>query len=280
MQSNKNIKGRAIFSRDEDIRQKSLKLYMYLVSHANLRDAPSKYSENVRIFQQRNIVLSKIKNILNMDERTIKKYWEDLEMSGLIRFCPYGWKEDKNATFNERWKIRNKHKDTYYEIPVLPNMQFRKIPKQTIVELNEQYCVKELTLKVYMTLVNFQESCIYNGQTYKRFTYQDLRDMLGYVSESTLNKKLEGALNELSGLNLIEIEKGIFTNTYGLKIPVFVLNQVNFYIDFNIKNYKTGEENVVSEEQIEEVRGETQKDEGLLKEGKYSELPKDLEISS
>ena len=51
MQSNKNIKGRAIFSKQEDIKEKSLKLYMYLVSHANLRNEPNKFGDNVRIFQ-------------------------------------------------------------------------------------------------------------------------------------------------------------------------------------------------------------------------------------
>lgn len=271
MQSNKNIKGRAIFSQQEDIKEKSLKLYMYLVAHANLRNAPNKFGDNVRIFQQRDIVLTKIKKILNMDERTIKKYWEELEKSDLIRFCPHGWKEvffdeKKNpVSFNDRWKIRNKHKETYYEIPVLEGMLFRKIPKQTIVQLNEYYCVKELTLKVYMTLVNYQEDCITNGYTYKRFTYQDLRDMLGYAQENAINKKLEGALNELIGFNLISLEKGDFVNEYGLKIPVFILNQVNFYIDFEIMNFETANENVVSAEQIMRVKNKTEEDEKELK---------------
>ena len=278
MQSNKNIKGRAIFSKQEDIKEKSLKLYMYLVSHANLRNEPNKFGDNVRIFQQRDIVLTKVKKILNMDERTIKKYWEQLEKDNLIKFCPRGWREDKyiekvnnkgeiyyeEVSFNDRWKIRNKHKETYYEIPILNNQLFRKIPKQTIIQLNEEYCVKELVLKVYMTLVNYQEDCIVNGYSYKKFTYLDLRDMLGYAQENSINKKLEGALNELSGLNLINIEKGEFTNEYGLKIPVFVLNQVNFYIDFDIMNFETANENVVSKEQIDRVKKETEKDEKLL----------------
>ena len=273
MQSNKNIKGRAIFSKQEDIKEKSLKLYMYLVSHANLRNAPDKFGDNVRIFQQRDIVLTKVKKILNMDERTIKKYWEQLEQDGLIRFCPHGWREEKwreevengkikqvEISFNDRWKNRNKHKDTYYEIPILKNQLFRKIPKQTMIQLNEEYCVKELVLKVYMTLVNYQEDCIVNGLNYKRFTYLDLRDMLGYTQENSTNKKLEGALNELSSLNLINIEKGEYTNEYGLKIPVFILNQVNFYIDFEIMNFETANENVVSKEQIIRVKEQTEKD--------------------
>lgn len=266
MQSNKNVKGRAIFGKQEDIKEKSLKLYMYLVNHANLRNEPNEFGDNVRIFQQRDIVLTHIKKILNMDERTLKKYWEQLEESGLIEFTPRDWGEKlidgagEPISFNERWKIRNKHKETYYEIPVKKGMLFRKIPKQTIQQLNEEYCVSELVLKVYMTLVNFQEDCVVNNYNYKRFTYQDLRDMLGYVSDAKTNKKLEGALNELIGFGLIDLKQGEAINDYGLKIPVFVLNQVNFYVDFAIMDYQTAEENVVSKEQIERVKQETEKD--------------------
>lgn len=267
MQSNKNIKGRAIFSKQEDIKEKSLKLYMYLVNHANLRNEPNEFGDNVRIFQQRDIVLTHIKKILNMDERTLKKYWEQLEESGLIKFTPRDWREKlidaagAPVPFNDRWKIRNKHKETYYEIPVKKGLLYRKIPKQTIHTLNEEYCVSELVLKVYMTLVNFQEDCMVNGYKYKRFTYQDLRDMLGYVSDAKTNKKLEGALNELIGFGLIDLKQGEAINDYGLKIPVFVLNQVNFYVNFEIMDYQTAEENVVEPEQIKRVREITQQDE-------------------
>ena len=51
MQTNKEIKGRAIFSDTESVKRNSLKLYMYLVCRANLRNAPNRYGDNVRIFQ-------------------------------------------------------------------------------------------------------------------------------------------------------------------------------------------------------------------------------------
>jgi hypothetical protein len=50
MQTNKNTKGRAIFSSEEDVKKKSLRLYMYLVCHANLRNKPDAFGDNVRIF--------------------------------------------------------------------------------------------------------------------------------------------------------------------------------------------------------------------------------------
>lgn len=99
-----------------------------------------------------------------------------------------------------------------------------------------------------------------NNYSYKKFTYQDLRDMLGYKLKADTDTRLELALNKLISLGLIDIEKGTFTNTYGVDIPVFVLNEVGFYIKYDIKNYKTGLENVVEQEQIERVKGENQAD--------------------
>lgn len=253
MQSNKDVKGRAIFSKEEDVKEKSLRLYTYLVCHANLRNAPTASGDNVRIFKQRDIVLSRIKRTLNMDERTIKKYWEQLEQGDLIRFCPRGWREDYEETFLNRWKIRNKHKDTYYEIPVTKDMLYRKIPRETLVELNEIFQVNELAMKVYITLVNFQENCIISKQKYQRFTYQDLRDILGYGKQYATNRKLEACLFLLKGLNLIDIGTDIFINGYGVTIPCFILHQANFYIEYDFKNYDTGVEQLISKPTKEQI---------------------------
>jgi hypothetical protein len=74
-----------------------------------------------------------------MDERTIKSYWEKLENDGVIIFNAIGsgWKENRELSFNERWKQRRKHKETYYHIPFRENELFRKIPKETLIRLNE-----------------------------------------------------------------------------------------------------------------------------------------------
>lgn len=268
MQSNKNIKGLAVFSQEEQIKERSLRLYIYLICRANLRNTSDKFGDNVRIFQQKDINLQEIKRILGFDPNTTKKYLAGLEEEGLIKFCPRGWNEqlykevlDKNNNisrefigFNERWKIRNKHKETYYEMPINKNQLFRKIPKETLIDLNEIHEVNELTLKIYITLVNFQEECIFNNYSYKKFTYNDLRTMLGYKLKYDTNRKIESCLNLLSSLKLIEIEKGEFINTYGVTIPCFCLNQANFYISYDIKDFETGEENIVKEEIIKKVQ--------------------------
>ena len=193
-----------------------------------------------------------------MDERTIKKYWEQLEKDGLIKFCPHGWKEERDengllVSFNKRWKERNKHKDTYYEIPIKQDMLFRKIPKTTLVDLNEIYQVNELTLKVYMTMINYQELCNKNNKKYKKFTYMDLREILGYSKQNIIDRKLEASLNTLRSLGLIKYEAGTFTNKYGATIPVFVLTEANFYITYELKDFKPEEEITISQEEKLEI---------------------------
>lgn len=266
MQSNKKVKGLAVFSKEEQIRERSLKLYTYLVCRANLRNAPNEFGDNVRIFQQKDINLQEIKRIFGFDPNTTKKYWQGLEQEGLIRFCPHDWREEyydekgDEISFNKRWTIRNKHKTTYYEIPITDKQLFRKIPKETLVELNEKHEVSELTLKIYITLVNYQETCINNNQSYKKFTYTDLRDMLGYKLKNDTNRKIESSLNLLSSLNLIDIKTGTYINKYGVTIPCFCLNQTNFYITYDLKDYETGVERIVNDDIIEKVRQRNRQD--------------------
>lgn len=260
VQSNKNVKGRAVFSGPQQIKERSLKLYSYLVCRAYLRNAPTEFGDNVRIFQQRDINLAEIKRIFHMDERTIKKCWEGLEDERLIKFTPHGWEEqlyDDNGepiSFIERWKVRRKHGETYYEMPIKGSQLFRKIPKETLVELNEVYNINELTLKIYMSLVNYQEECILNNISFKKFTYLDLRALLGYSKQNNINRKMEHSLLALQSLGLIDIKTGNFINTNGLTIPCFVLQQANFYINYDIKDFKPGEEHAMEEDIISKIR--------------------------
>lgn len=246
MITNKNIKGEPVFCENKHIKEKSLQIYTYLVCLSHLKDSYS----GVRIFQQKDVVLSSIKKLFKMDERTIKKYWEKLEQDGLIHFNGR-YREDYKSSFNERWKIRNKHKDSYYEIPC--PTPYRKIPKETLIELNEEKHADELTLKVYLILLNYQEISILNNKKTKAFTYTDLRDILGYKLHNDINKKLEEILNRLESWNLISIKTDRILNKYGVSIPVFILEEVRFYIDYNIKNYAPASESVIEEDIKEQI---------------------------
>jgi hypothetical protein len=98
-----------------------------------------------------------------------------------------------------------------------------------------------------MTLINYQEACINNGKSYKPFTYQDLRELLGYKLHDDIDKKMETSLNQLQGLGLIIIRRDVMLNKFGVAIPVFVLEQANFYTNFDIKDFETAEEEVIEE---------------------------------
>lgn len=199
-----------------------------------------------------------------MDERTIKKLWEGLEDAGLIRFTPRDWTEKRFITkedgekekisFVERWKERRKHPDTYYEIPITKETLFRKIPKETLILLNERYNVNELTMKIYITMINYQEQCCYENISIKRFTYRDLRTILGYAYETTNNRKFEDCLRNLESLGLIELDTGEFKNSFGAVIPCFVLKQANFYINYKIKDFETGEECAIGDAVVEKIK--------------------------
>lgn len=261
MQSNNHVKGLAVCSEEKNIRNRSLKLYTYLLCHSNLVDNPG-YGDKRRVFQQKDINLSKMGAILKMDERTIKKYWEQLESDGIIRFNDVGsnWKEDFNLSFNERWKIRRQHKYTYYHIIFNNNELFRKIPKETLIYLNENEYnkVDELTLKIYITLINFQEYAIMNNKTERIFTYQDLQEVLGFAQQSQTNRRMEKSLIDLRKLGLLEFTTGEKTTENGWKIPIFILKQVNWYVYYDCKDYDTSER-TWDDETIQIVKEENQK---------------------
>lgn len=257
MQSNRNVKGLPVISEQERIRQRSLKVYIYLVCISQMVDNPFNGGSPRRVFQQKDVNLSKMAKVLKMDERTIKKYWEALEADRLVIFNAKGsrWEEDDSKTFVERWKERRKHGETYYHIDTSGGWLFRKLPRETLIELNTEYQASELTIKIYLTLVNLQEKCIINNQKEVIFTYQDLQKILGYSSEDSTNRKMEKSLLQLQSLGLIQIKVGERTVNNGWKIPVFILKQVNWYIDYEFKGLDTTQ-GVLDAQLIEETKKE------------------------
>lgn len=77
--------------------------------------------------------------------------------------------------------------------------------------------------------------------------------LLGYSKQDKINNKILESLNRLKSLGLIDISKGNFTNTYGVVVPVFVLNQANFYVNFELMDFETPEEQTISKEQMERL---------------------------
>lgn len=276
--SNKHTPGAAIFSDEPHIRQQSTKVYIYLVCKSRSRNTVQEMGDTTRIFQQKDIVLTKMRKALEMDERTIKKYWRLLEEEGLIRFRPR-WNNaedelkgvaeqtlkkgeitpftaltttEKDKIFNAQWKIRNKHKDTYYEIPRASF--YRKIPEKTLTFLNETIGVSELVMKVYLTLINTQEEAYQKGKKYTRFTYADLCRTLDFTLHSATIKRLEAALVLLKKLGLITLELINEKDMQGGTRTFLCLKNVSFFLEDEIIGVDISNESVLSDETIARLK--------------------------
>ena len=103
-------------------------------------------------------------------------------------------------------------------------------------------------MKIYIILMNYQEICNQEGCVYKKFTYQDMRDILSYTKQNKTDRKMEASLLLLKSLGLIDIKTDTYINTYGVKIPCFILRQVNFYISYDFKGFETGDYSIISED--------------------------------
>ena len=210
-----------IFNDSENLKRQSLKLYIYLVCHANL-EYDYKCEQYYRIFKQREIVLTEIKNSINMDQETIKKYWEKLEEAGLLSPAQEGFVEDHNVSFKERWKNRNKNKELYYNFSGLKN--FEIIPKNTLLLLNEKYCFSELTIKIYLILLSFQRN------NNNKITLQHIREELGFTSELKTNKNIKESLLALRDVGLLDFIEENQKNLKGATIPSFNIIEVKYYL--------------------------------------------------
>lgn len=298
MQSNQDVKeGAAIFSEKKHVRDQSLRVYTYLVCRSYSRNFMQEGGDRTRIFQQRDIKLSQMKTTLGMDERTIKKYWRLLEESRFLRFQPE-WKNaqeelfnlkkdflekkgikaeyttvlteieklksaDKDKLFIEEWKLRNKHKDCYYEIPC-PHY-YRKIPEKTLIFLNEILGLNELTLKVYITMISLQEEAFCNNKVYKRFTYSDICQVLNYTPHMDIIKRIQGALVQLEGLKLIEYDTKTEKNSKGATQTFLLLRNVSFYLENKIFGIEISEDVTFDQDLIERLRERVNGYEKVLK---------------
>lgn len=245
----KEDRAKPIVSEEEMIKKNSLKLFSYLTLISNLKN---KHGEE-RIFQQKDICLKDIQIETGLDPKTTKKYWELLEQDGLLSYNePEGFPYEYGRSFSEEWKVRQKFKYGYYSIP--KPQQYRLIPELTIKRLVNDYKISELTYKVYIVLLNYQEHSILNGKAEKPFTYEDLRELLGYKKENATNKRLEASLIMLEGLGLIVIGKDRGYNIRGATIPVFMLKQVNKYTHSKYADFSPAEQKVIPKKDSEEIK--------------------------
>lgn len=176
---------------DEEIRNNSMKLFAYLTTISGLTDYPS----NTRMFRQKDLMLTKIKEATGITDKTVKLYMYYLEQNNLIVYSGLSnskkdvffdfekislydydkisdYKKDLQKYSFEIWKNRNKkeNKNGVYHIP--RPTPFILIPEITLQKLNEDFQITELEMDLYLLMCKYKDVCAINKQSYKFITYE------------------------------------------------------------------------------------------------------------
>ena len=266
-----------------------MKLYSYLVCLSGV----AAYPEHTRIFRHKNIVLTDIKRVTGITDKTVKLYMYYLEMNNLIqysgekRFKHFDEEDyyEKNGKLSPKyrldlikyvsgvWQERKKEKDSIYYIP-RPN-PYTPIPEETLEKLQEDFNITELELKIYNLCCSYRDDCNYYGKKYKTFTFEQLRDVLNYKLENRTDAELRRALVFLSGVGLISYQTSYFNNSKGAKIPCFKIEEVNYYIGSKL-NEVILEDDLISQEELNRLGERINK--GLTKGSNVEENKIETEI--
>jgi hypothetical protein len=244
---------------EEEIKNNSMKLFAYLMTIAGLAD----YPENTRMFRQKNLILTHIYNATGITDKTVKLYMYYLEENGLIvykgehkfdfsKFCISNYEKFKDyradiVTYSaDIWKLRKKEKDSVYLIP--RPMPFTPVPEITLTQLNEDFHISELELKVYLFCCKYRDECVKTGKSYKAMTYEDFRTILDLKSHHDVNKEIFLALAFLEKLQLISYTIGYISNEKGAKIPCFKITEVGYYIGEPLIEF--GKDEMLTEKEV------------------------------
>lgn len=252
--NSQQIKGKTgeklpIVSDKKEIQRNSMRLYVYLVSISDFGGI-----NKPRILAQENVSPTKISKLLKMKPETIKNYWRILENSGLIK---YEGKTAPDFTWSKMFQIRKRDKTAYYTIP--KKTPYRIMPKETLLKIQNEYCISEEELKMYLRLAEMQEQYCYMGTPNPKFSLADLRDLLQLKSEKKTNDILCRRLSWLKSLNLINYEVIPERNNLGKEVFVARLIAVNYYTDGGEvgKMLHSSEEKFVSNEMKEKILNNT-----------------------
>lgn len=235
-----------IISDKQEVQKNSMRLYVYLVSISKFEG-----KNKARTFTSKDFTVNKIYKILHMGPKTIKKYWELLELNGLIK---YEGPAHSTVPWDDMLKVRKKDGGTYYSIP--KKNPYRIMPRETLEKIQHEFLVDEQELKLYLLLAELQERFCYMRSPERIFSVADLRQMLQLKKENKTNKAIISGLLWLKSLGLIDYESTGKTTNLGESEQSFYLNCVNYYTDGGEVNelLKSAEgDGVISEELKQEI---------------------------
>lgn len=250
---------------EEKVIKNSMKLYSYLVCLSGL----ATYPENTRMFRQKNLILTKIKEMIGLDPETTKLYLFYLEQNNLIEYrgdyhfdltiMPQEYNSTKEyraaACSNAKavWKERNKkEKEGVYYIS-RPN-PYTPVPEITLQRLNEDFSATELELKLYLICCAYRDNCVKMNQKYKLMRLQDFRDVLGKTLTNRNDNEIKKALIFLRGIGLIDFVEKKGVNSKGAMVVAFKITDVNYYITCNFNQQLTEEDEFIDAETLERIK--------------------------
>ena len=258
---------------DEQIRKNSMKLYSYLLCISGL----AFYPENTKIFQHKNLSLTKIKEATGITDKTAKLYLYHLERNGLVEYQgrirqPYidisdftitkdnGQQEIDKKAYKKAveqaafstWKHRNsEEKDEYYRIP--RPVPYTPIPEQTLEKLNQVFEITETEMKLYVICCRYRDLCCKDNSNFQNLTFESIRKILNLQQNSKTNSNLRRALLFLKSLGLIDFTESILRNDRGAIIPCFKLTEVYYYISYKI-NVLSDDSSLEAQETIDRLK--------------------------
>ena len=226
-----------IVSKEEKVKNNCMKLFTYLTTISTLDyDNVESRRKGRRQFQQKDFTLNKIHTVLGLDAKTIKKYWKQLEDDGLIKYAGAArYQYNYELSWDKNFMLRKKYPEGYYHID-RPE-KFRKIPKETIDKILNEYFVSELELKIYLLLGNMQELYYAQGVSKVDFTYKDMINLLGLKNEKQNRVAIRKAIVWLGQIGLVDF---LFSKkkagNFNFDVECFTLQQVNFYVEDKMKD--------------------------------------------
>lgn len=254
--------------KEEEIVNNPMRLYTYL----NCISGLASYPENTRMFRQKDLMLTKIKEATGITDKTVKRYMYQLEQSRLITYNgeyqfsyinegDYENHKDYLKALDKEcfsiWTARSKHeKNGVYYVPC--PKPFTPVPEITLEKLHSIFNVSELELKLYLLCCAYRDTCVFQHRQYKVLTFEQIRDTLGYKRHNDIDSNIRKALIFLRGVGLIEYREGIIPNRKGGAIPSFKISEVYYYIDYRIDDFSSEELDTSAEakEMYDRIKGQ------------------------
>jgi transcription initiation factor IIE alpha subunit len=254
--------------KEEKIVDNPMKLYTYL----NCISGLASYPENTRMFRQKDLMLTKIKEAIGITDKTVKRYMYQLEQSQLVSYNgEYQFTYINEGDYEDRkeylkavdkecfsvWTSRYRYeKNGVYYIPC--PKPFTPVPETTLETLNKTFKVSELELKLYLLCCAYRDTCVFQHRQFKVLTFEQIRDTLGYTISAHTDAEIRKALIFLRGVGLIEYREGIIPNRKGGAIPSFKISEVYYYISYKIDDFSLEEleTNNEAKEMYDRIKGQ------------------------